>query len=340
MDFILPAEWEINKACWLAWPYDENLWGPDLPNVQNEFIALCKAIASINKLGHALGEKINLLVFDQPSKDEVKTRLGGLDVIFHLIPYGDIWLRDTGPVFVKNRAGEVAGIEFGFNGWGEKYLYAHDLKVASKINEALELESEKNSFILEGGGIETNGEGIILTTRQYLLNKNRNGKISEKEVETVLETVLETQKVLWLNHGLLNDHTDGHIDTLARFVAKDQIVCMRPSGKEEPNREVLEHIINDLRDMRNLEGKGFKIHTIPSPGKILSFDGELLPASYLNFYIGNKTVVVPTYGSEYDNEAVTQISKLFPKKQVVGLSSKSILEGGGAFHCITKQQPL
>jgi agmatine deiminase len=194
-------------------------------------------------------------------------------------------------------------------------------------------------FVLEGGSVEVDGEGTVLTTRQCLENPNRNPGRSTAEVERELERGLGAKTVLWLDDGLENDHTDGHIDTLARFVRPSAVVCMSPASPEDPNRRVLQEIERSLKSMKDVAGRRLEVYTLPSPGEVRDEDGRLMPASYVNFYIANTTVIVPQYGIANDAAAVAALTPLFPGRRVFGAPARAILAGGGAFHCITQQLP-
>jgi agmatine deiminase len=339
-DFRQPAEWQLHRACWLAFPSHPELWGVNLEAAQAEWGQLCRGIADLDPIsGEARGEQLEILVLDHAGQQRAEQLLAGIPAHFHLIPFGDIWLRDTGPLFLQNPQGEGASVRFLFNGWGEKYRLPGDDQVASQIASYTGLPEFQFPFVLEGGAIETDGEGTCLTTRQCLLNPNRNPGLAEAEVEQRLQKALGVSKVLWLEQGLINDHTDGHVDTLARFVAPGVVVCMTAQSADDPNQEVLSQIVLDLSRFKDAQGRSLRVVTLPSPGRVMDQQGEILPASYVNFYIGNRTVVVPTYGSEFDSLAVAEIAPLFPSRRTIGLSAKAILAGGGAFHCITQQQP-
>jgi len=319
-----PAEWEPHRAVWTAWP-DHPDWGPDLEAARSELVGFCEAIA-----GSAGAEEVKVLVQSEASRVDAERALGTAATVVEA-KYGDIWLRDTGPLFV-HADDELRGRCFAWNGWGEKYRYAHDDEVGAAICALADVPADRRGWVLEGGAIESDGRGTCLTTRQCLLNPNRNPSLSQAEVEAKLRADLGFERVVWLDRGLLNDHTDGHIDTLARFVAPGRVVCMRPVPND-PNEASLNAIIEALRF------EGFEVHTVPSPGAVRDRDGALMPASYANFYIGNETVVVPTYGSPHDAEAVEALAALFEDRAVVGRSARAILAGGGAFHCMTQEQP-
>jgi agmatine deiminase len=340
--FSQPAEWALHDSCWLAWPSHGDLWKEGLAPAQEEFLDLCRSIIDIDpETGQPRGESIDLLVPDESVRlYEAKKALRGLPVRFHSIPFGDIWVRDTACIFVTNATGAVANVRFGFNGWGGKYRLPFDDQVSTRISGSVEMKDFTFPWVLEGGSIEVDGEGTCLTTRQCLLNENRNPGMSQAEVEAGLRDALGVTKTLWLRDGLLNDHTDGHIDTLARFVAPGVVVCMKAlDPSNDPNHEIYEEIARDLASFTDARGRKLQISRVPSPGRVTDEDGRIMPASFMNFYIGNSTVVVPTYGTVFDDAAVAALAPLFPKHRVVGCSAFAILSGGGAFHCITQQQP-
>ena len=330
-----PAEWERHSACWLAWPSHGHLWQENLAPAQAEFAALCLAIAEQG------GEPLELLVQDAAAEAQARAALGPVleQVRFHRVPVGDIWLRDTAPIFIKDGAGGLRAACFRFNGWGGKYVLPGDDQVAGRVAALSGAPARAHDWILEGGSIEADGEGTLLTTRQCLLHPNRNPGLDEAGIEAALRADLGAEKVLWLNEGLLNDHTDGHIDTLARFVAPGVVVCMEAHDAGDPNAATLERLAVDLAACTDARGRRLQVVRIPSPGVLLDDEGEPMPASYVNFYLGNRSVVVPTYGTPHDEAAVAALAPLFPGRRVVGRSARAILSGGGAFHCITQQQP-
>lgn len=338
--FFQPAEWLPHHACWLAFPSHEDLWGDLLPQVRLEFAALCRAIADPDPItGQCRGEQLKILVLDEAGEATARSYLGDLNPQFYQLPFGDIWLRDTAPVGLINAAGERRLLCLPFNGWGKKYQFPGDSDLAVRLAMVMGVPHGAVPLFLEGGAIEVDGEGTCLTNRQCLLNPNRNPYLDIEEVEARLKPALGVSKILWIDSsGLVNDHTDGHIDTLVRFVAPATVVCMLPEGPEDPNHGTLVTIYEQLQTLTDARGRSLTVIPVPSPGRIPSRGGEILPASYLNFYIANTTVVVPTYGVEADAKAVEAIAKLFPSRRTVGLPARTILEGGGAFHCITQQE--
>jgi agmatine deiminase len=324
---------------WVAWPSHDELWAQLLPDTQSEFVAMCEAIADVDENGNARGETLHVLAPSGVREVEARARLEGLSAVFHRMPFGDIWMRDVAPIFVKNDDGDVAPVCFAFNGWGGKYILDGDDLVAGRVGELAGGDLLALGFVLEGGAIEVDGEGTLLTTKQCLLNPNRNPGMDRARLEANLADARGGEHVLWLEDGLLNDHTDGHVDTIARFVAPGRVVCMRPSGDDDPNAEVLEAIAAALATMKDAKGRRLQVERIPSPGRVVDDEGILRPASYVNFYVANTSVVVPTYGTPWDEEALAALEPLFPGRRVIGASASAILAGGGAFHCITQQQP-
>ena len=331
---LQPAEWAPHRAVWLAWPSHGHLWQEHLAPAQAEVAGLGIAIAEDG------GEALEVLVQDDAAEAQAAAALAPVrdQVRFHRVPVGDIWLRDTAPIFVVE-GGRLQAACFPFNGWGGKYLLPDDDRVAGRVAALSGHPRVDHTFVLEGGSVEVDGEGTVLTTRQCLLNPNRNPELDQAALEAALGRSLGATKVLWLDEGLLNDHTDGHIDTLARFVAPGVVVCMEARSADDPNRAVLERLAEDLAAMVDARGRRLQVVRIPSPGLVLNEGGEVMPASFVNFYLGNRSVVVPTYGTPWDAEAVAALAPLFPGRRVVGRPARAILSGGGAFHCITQQEP-
>ena len=324
----IPAEWQPHRAIWTAWPSAADLWGEDLDQARVEVAAMVRALAD----GGA-GDKMRVLAHGREAEASAKLAIGQSAEIIPAA-FGDIWLRDTGPIFTND--GRALG--FKVNGWGGKYILPHDEEVSARVALNAGADFKMHDFILEGGAIEMDGEGTLLTTRQCLLNPNRNPHWTEAGAERELVRALGVEKVLWLDEGLANDHTDGHIDNLARFIAPGRVVCQAPFGPDDPNADVLEEIALALAAMTDAHGRKLDVVRIPSPGIVLDEDGDAVAASHMNFLIGNSVVVVPTYSASAQ-AAVDALKPLFPGRKIIGLPSRAILTGGGSFHCITQQEP-
>lgn len=340
--FVMPAEWAPHESVWLAWPSDTSLWEDKLTAAQEEFVALCEGIADVDaQTSKVRGDKLNILIHPDFSDQQelAQKRLAHLPAQFHKIPFGDIWLRDTAPLFLQNAKGEIHALQMSFNSWGNKYDLPYDPEVAAEIAKASGFSTKKIPWISEGGSLEFDGEGTCLTSEQCLLADNRNPDLSILEIENIICENFGVEKVIWVTDGLLNDHTDGHIDTIVRYVSPGVVLVMATEDKKDPNYALLKNLHSELSELEDARGRKLQIGLVPSPGAVLSEDVEVMPASYLNFYISNSTVVVPTYGQPQDEAAVKAIAKYFPNHRTIGRSALAILAGGGAFHCITQQQP-
>ncbi|MCA9580246.1 MAG: agmatine deiminase family protein [Myxococcales bacterium] len=324
-----PAEWTRQRAVWTAWPRLEEEWGSILPEVQREVAHFCNRLAAF--------ETVHLLVCNGRCRKEAAALITAPAVELVPLPYGDIWLRDTGPIFLDGPNQPAAAL-FRFNGWGGKFAMPHDDEVGRAIADRIDATLFEHDLVCEGGALETDGEGTCLTTKDSLLHPNRNGSMNAATIEGHLKAALGYEKILWLDGQLENDHTDGHIDTLARFVAPGEVVCMEPSPGD-PNGETLLNLIESLSTSTDARGRRLKVHRIPSPGLVTAEDGDTLPASYLNFLIVNGAVFVPTYDMDNDHQALAALAPLFPEREVIGIPSRAILSGGGALHCMTQQQP-
>jgi agmatine deiminase len=326
----LPAEWAPHVAMWLGWPSDPDLWQDDLASAQEEVAALARVLA-------AHGERVMLVASTAIAAAQARTAVGRWARVY-ILPMGDIWLRDTGPIF-RFREGREEAVRFRFNGWGGKYDLTGDADTGAAIAAISDTPVIAETAILEGGAIDWDGQGTLLTTRQCLLNPNRNTGWDEARAEAVLAAALGARRVIWLGDGLVNDHTDGHVDNIARFLAPGIVACMSPSGTEDPNADTLRAIEADLRAARDADGRPLHVVTLPSPGLVTDADGEPVPASHMNFLIGQGAVVVPIYGTPSADAALSALAPHFPTRKVVGLPATHILTGGGAFHCISQQQP-
>lgn len=328
----IPAEWTPHRAMWVGWPSHADLWEDNLEPAQGEVEALVRALAGPGR------EQVKLMVGNDEALADAQARfadVAGVTVVAGR--FGDIWLRDTGPIF---GAGSASAQAFVFNGWGGKYDLPHDDEVADQIGEQTGVALTRHDFILEGGAVDHDGEGTVLTTRQCVLNPNRNTGWTEETAEAAFAQALGAKKVLWLGDGLLNDHTDGHVDNLARFVAPGVVACPIAFGPNDPNAEVYDEAAEALGAMTDAAGRPIKVLRIPSPGLILDEDERPVPASHMNFLIADGAVIVPTYGNDMAARlACEALATVFTDREIIPLPSIATLSGGGSFHCISQQEP-
>jgi agmatine deiminase len=325
MTFRQPPEWGPHEAMWTAWPSHPELWAEDLEPAREAVGAMVSALAE--------SEPVTVLAANADSAADARRALGGTAGVTVIEqPFGDIWLRDTGCIVLSDgRVRQAAG--FRFNGWGGKYVLDGDAEVAGFMAQSLGLPFRDHGWVLEGGAIDVDGTGLAVTTEQCLLNPNRNPGLSRTEVEARLREDLGIERLLWLGEGLMGDHTDGHVDNLARFVAPGVLALPEPAGADDPNAAAYADAHARARAF------GLTVAPLPSPG-LIEWDGEPVAASYMNFVLGNGSVVVPLYGSDGDAAAVEGIGALFPGRRAVGVRADAVLTGGGSFHCITQQVPL
>ena len=316
-------EWAPHQSVWIGFPSAAELWEDDLGPAQAEVAAFAAAVHA-----DGIGEMVWLVAADEPAAAEARRLAPFATVVVE--PFGDIWLRDTGAIVTGTGADRRAQ-GFRFNGWGEKYALAGDDSIGERLAAAAGLPFAKADWVLEGGAIDGDGTGRFLTTEQCLLNPNRNPGFGKEEVEARLMHDLGASRVIWLGDGLDIDHTDGHVDNLARYVAPGR-VAIPEAVPDDPNAAAYADAAEALLDA------DLEVVAIPSPG-LIERDGKAIPASYMNFYIGNAAVVVPQYGAPNDAAALAAIAELFPERKVVGLRADHILTGGGSFHCITQQVP-
>jgi agmatine deiminase len=334
MSLVVPAEWAPHKAMWLGFPSHGELWQEDLEPAQAEVAALARALAGPGR------ERVRLLVAAEglSAAQALLGEVAGVEIVGGR--FGDIWLRDTGPIFVKGPAGDEARA-FRFNGWGGKYVLDHDDEVAEQIATHAGAPLISQNYILEGGAVDHDGAGTVLTTGQCLLNANRNTGWTAADAEAALAEALGAKKTIWLGEGLANDHTDGHVDNLARFVAPGVAACPVAWGRGDVNAEAYDDAARRLAEATDAQGRPLQVVRIPSPGFVEHpIDGGAAPASHMNFIIANGAVIMPTYGDARAGELALQALKsVFPDREVIGLPSLAILTGGGSFHCITQQEP-
>lgn len=329
--FSMPAEWNSHAATWTCWPFDDEIWYGYLEGVRNEFSAL---ISTISKFEH-----VNLLVRDEEARNDALNRIGNnQNVTIHLVPLNDVWFRDNGPIFIKNSK-YIGLVKWEFNAWGQKFKWDLDTLAPYFVAKFLETDCFQPGIVMEGGSIDVNGKGLALTTRQCLLSKMRNPNLSESEIQVFLKNYLGIEKVIWLENGLEGDHTDGHIDTIVRFVDENTIVYSITEDKSDNNYAPMKNNLEILKAATNLNGNPFILVPLLLPKNRMEIEDERLPCTYANFYIGNEFVVVPLYDDPHDEIALQTLCPLFPNRKVIGLSSKDLIKGGGSFHCVTQQQP-
>ena len=324
MPVHMPPEWAPQDWIWIGFPHDASLWLDDLAPAQEQIAAFANAVAET-------GQQVRLVVRDAANEARARELVSGA-VSCERHAYGDIWVRDSGPLVLFDEAGNRIARRFGFNGWGGKYEMEGDQEIGGTMAAAAGLTADKMDWILEGGAIDADGSGLVVTTEQCLLNPNRNPQLSKADIEARLRADLGFDRILWLGDGLLGDHTDGHVDNLARFVAPDTLAIPLPTGPDDPNAAVYADARSRALDF------GLTVRDVPSPGR-LDEAGIVEPASYMNFAVCNEVVVVPIYGSWRDADAITAIGELFPGRAAVGIPAQAVLTGGGSFHCASQHAP-
>jgi agmatine deiminase len=332
----MPAEWTKHRSTWLSWPKNPLTFPPNvMPKVEAAYVKMIDALAH--------GETVDLLVDDSQTEDEVRSQVSAKNVEFHHINSADVWVRDYGPIFVKRpgaKRDSVAATKWNFNAWGGKY---DDLLVDNatgmEIAKITGLPVFETGLILEGGSIDVNGRGTLLTTEQCLLNKNRNPGLGRTEIERALYDYLGVDGVVWLGTGIEGDDTDGHIDDIARFVNENTVVCMAEPDRSDVNHLALKKNSATLSGYRDGQGRHLEVIHIEMPRAVGDGDGRL-PASYANFYVGNSCVLVPVFGdARRDAEALETLADLFQGREVVPVDSRELVYGFGGIHCVTQQQP-
>ena len=340
--YRMPAEWEPHEATWIAWPHNKADW-------PGKFTPIAWVYGEIVRHLHT-GEFVHILVNNATHEKRacsVLTKVG-VDfarVRFFRIPTDRVWTRDSGPIFVVNSRGQVALTDWRFNAWAKYDNWKRDDQVPTRINKYLKLPSwqptcHAQRIVLEGGSIDVNGHGLLLTTEECLLSpvQARNPALSKNDIEQSLADFLGIKRVLWLNRGIVGDDTHGHVDDLARFVGPRTVLTVIEPNADDPNHEPLQKNLARLKAMRDLENKPLDVRTLPMPAPLI-FDGQRLPVSYANFYIGNKKVLMPTFNDPHDRIALDTLADLFPERQVVGIHAVDLVWGFGTLHCMTQQQP-
>ena len=337
LGFRLPAEWEPQAAVWLSWPHRRSTWPGRFAAIPPAFARLVGAISRFEDVHVNAARRL------QPRARRLCAE-GGADlarVTFHDHPTDDAWCRDHGPIFVKHRrSGEVAVTDWRFNAWGGKYRpFDRDDAIPARVARALGLRRFARDLVLEGGSIDGNGRGLLLTTEQCLLNPNRNPDLSRSDLERALREMLGIRRVLWLGEGIAGDDTDGHVDDIARFFRADAIVAAEEPDPRDANHRALSEVWERLRSFRTPSGRKFELVPLPMP-RAFGFGGRRVPASYANFLVINGAVLVPTFRQpRRDAEACAVLGACFPGRQVVPVDCRDLIWGLGAIHCLTQQQP-
>lgn len=337
LGYRFPAEFEKHDATWLSWPHKEASWPGKIEQIYPAYSFFVKLLAQ--------SEKVNINVADVVMKASAENHLkkAGVNlsnVAFHLNPTNDAWCRDHGPAFLINdKDKKKVIVDWDYNAWGGKYP-PHDLDdvIPTRIGKTMSLPVFNPGIIMEGGSVDFNGAGTILTTTACLLNKNRNPHLSKEQIETYLKDYYGATQILWLNEGIIGDDTDGHIDDITRFIDTHTVVTVVEENKDDENYELLQENVRLLKAMRLPDGKPLKIIELPMPDPVV-YDGQRLPASYGNFYICNKYVIVPTFRCKKDHVALEILQKSMPDREVVGVDSVDIIWGLGSFHCLSQQEP-
>ena len=329
--FSMPPEWAPHARCWMQWPCREALWGPHLETAREAYAEVAKAIAEF--------EPVTMIA--NPEHVVEASLKCGQGVSTLSLPLDDSWVRDSGPTFIVNGSGGVAGIDWKWNAWGNKYPdHQHDAAVARAVLEHLGMRRYSAPLVLEGGAIHVDGEGTVLTTESCLLNKNRNPQLDRRDVEELLAQYLGVRKVIWLNGGLQDDDTDGHVDNIACFARPGLVLALGASDPSDGNYAMLADNLARLKAEKDAAGREFEVVTIEQPRRRDMEDGRRLALSYINFYIANGGVIIPAFEDAADKHAYDTISRAFPDRKSIQLPATEIVYGGGGIHCITQQQPV
>ncbi len=343
LGFRMPAEWEPHEATWLGWPHELTDWPGKFALIPWAFAEIVRHLSQV--------ERVFLLVENRESEARVRTILkksgADLDALdFFRVPTDRGWMRDSGPICVRNESGEVAYNNFAFSGWAKYSNYKKDAAVVTKANLKLKRrvwqpEHKGRHVVLEGGSIDVNGRGTLLTTEECLLSKvqERNPGFTKEGYAQVFREYFGVTNVLWLKNGIAGDDTHGHVDDITRFVNPSTVVTIVEEDPKDANYDALHENLALLRTMKDQDGRPLRVETLPMPAPVY-FDGQRLPASYANFYIANKIVLVPTFSDRNDRIALNTLANLFPDREVVGIACRDLVLGLGTLHCMTQQQPV
>ncbi len=339
LGFHMPAEWEKHSAVWLAWPFDKTTFTKGVDRAEKTFCEIIKALEG--------SEIVELLVPDKTIQNRAKNLLKAFgndlaNVKFHQVAFTDVWIRDYGPFFLINRQhNKLAWVKWRYNAYGKaEDPYFSNLLKDNEVFNILKPAGKKfiADIVLEGGGLEVNGLGSLLATKQTLLNRNRNPNLNDIQLRRYLNDYLGVNNIIWLEKGLINDHTDGHVDNVARFVSSRRIFVAYEENREDENFKILDDNYKVLTSARDQDGQSFEVIKLPLPH--MNYDNnQKAPVSYTNFYIGNTVVLVPTFQDRNDEKAIQIIQSYFPKHKVLGIECREIIYGGGSIHCLTQPQP-
>ncbi len=332
LNYKMPPEWHEHSGTFIQWPPSIEAWPINLDEAREAYAKIAIEISQF--------EAVYMLV--SPEQKENAQSLCGTNVTLIEIKSDDSWIRDSGPTFLINNLKEIAGINWIFNAWGEKYSpWDKDNAVACKLLTQLKIPCFDAPIVLEGGSIHVDGEGTLLTTKECLLNKNRNPNLSERDIEDLLKKYLAVKKIVFLNRGLDGDHTDGHIDNIACFARPGVIIIQTTYNKDDPNFKISQENLEILRKSTDAAGRNFEIIEIEQP-KLTYFEDIRLPLSYVNFYFVNGGIILPVFGGEFsdtDNKAIQKLKLVFPERKIVPVNGLPLIKGGGNVHCITQQMP-
>lgn len=334
LGFSFPAEWHKHKATWLSYPHNENSWPGKIETIYPSYNLFIKELAQV--------EQVHINILDENQKIWAENELKKIscnmsNVFFHSFKTNDAWIRDHGPAFVLNGK-EKAIVNWNYNAWGGKYPAELDNLIPEQIADYLDLSSFEPGIVMEGGSVDFNGVGDLLTTEACLLNENRNPELSREEIEDKLREFYGVENILWLKDGIDGDDTDGHVDDLTRFVNEDTVVTMVESDKNDDNYEVLKENLDLLSKMRLNNGKQVNVVELVMPARV-EYEEQRLPASYANFYIANDKVIMPLYKCDQDEKAFLTLESVFKDRKIVGIDSTDIIWGLGSFHCLSQQEP-
>ncbi len=342
LGFRMPAEWERHEATWLGWPHELTDWPGKFAPIPWAFAEIVRQLSKV--------ERVFLLVENRGSESRVRTILkkagANLDAVdFFCVLTDRGWMRDSGPICVRSQSGEVAFNDFVFNGWAKYKNHKNDAAVVTKANQKLKRRlwrpvHKGRRVVLEGGSIDVNGRGTLLTTEECLLSKvqERNPGFTKEDYAQVFREYFGVTNVLWLKNGIAGDDTHGHVDDLTRFVNPSTVVTILENDPKDPNYAALQENLALLKTMKDQDGRALRVETLPMPAPVY-FDGQRLPASYANFYIANKIVIMPTFNDANDRVALNALAGLFPDREVVGITCRDLVLGLGTVHCMTQQQP-